>query len=249
MACQNQVTTPGSSLRLVHHLGTRTSPRMEIVVDDNYYSQILYPFQDLVLDQVNVLTSPFYLTGGTALSRGYFNHRFSDDLDFFVDDNPLFTLWSDRIISTLSKSVQWKTHIIQRDERFIRLSLIKNSVDLKIDMINDVPSRVGTPIHHPILGLLDTPENILANKITAVLDRSAPKDLADIWALCTKMNLSLTDAIQGAQSKASGVFPVDLARVLCSVTLKDWDVIKWTNPPDPEKFINDLNKLGNTLID
>jgi len=197
-------------------------------MDSNFYSQILYPFQDIVLEQINILNSPFYLTGGTALSRGYFNHRYSDDLDFFVDDDPLFSLWSDRIISTLSKSVQWKIDIIQRDGRFIRLSLIDNTVDLKIDMINDVPSRVGTPIHHPILGLLDTPENILANKITAVLDRSAPKDLADIWALCTKMDLSLIDAIHGAQSKASGVFPVDLARVLCSVTRKDWDVIKWS---------------------
>jgi len=24
----------------------------------------------------------FFLTGGTALSRGYYHHRYSDDLDF-----------------------------------------------------------------------------------------------------------------------------------------------------------------------
>ncbi|MDR1421550.1 MAG: nucleotidyl transferase AbiEii/AbiGii toxin family protein, partial [Coriobacteriales bacterium] len=29
--------------------------------------------------------TPFYLTGGTALSRIYYAHRFSDDLDFFVN--------------------------------------------------------------------------------------------------------------------------------------------------------------------
>jgi len=31
--------------------------------------------------------TPFYLTGGTALSRGYFNHRYSDDLDLFVNNH------------------------------------------------------------------------------------------------------------------------------------------------------------------
>ncbi|MCD4795127.1 MAG: nucleotidyl transferase AbiEii/AbiGii toxin family protein [Bacteroidales bacterium] len=28
---------------------------------------------------------PFYLTGGTALVRFYLNHRYSEDLDFFVN--------------------------------------------------------------------------------------------------------------------------------------------------------------------
>lgn len=217
-------------------------------MNNNFYTEILYPFQDIVLKNINILGSPFYLTGGTALSRGYINHRFSDDLDFFMDDDPDFDLWSDRVISSLSKSLQWKTGILQRDDRFIRLSLIQNDVNLKIDMINDVPSRVGIPIHHPLLGMLDTPENILANKITAVLDRTAPKDIADIWALCTKMDLSLSTAIQGAQSKASGVFPVDLARVLCTASHTDWEVIKWINPPVLEIFIRDLQNLGNNLI-
>ncbi len=30
------------------------------------------------------LETPFYLTGGTALSRHYFNHRYSDDIVLFV---------------------------------------------------------------------------------------------------------------------------------------------------------------------
>ncbi|MFH1863611.1 MAG: nucleotidyl transferase AbiEii/AbiGii toxin family protein [bacterium] len=33
-----------------------------------------------------VITSQFYLTGGTALSYFYFKHRFSEDLDFFSED-------------------------------------------------------------------------------------------------------------------------------------------------------------------
>jgi len=48
-------------------------------------------------------------------------------------------------------------------------------------MINDVPSRVGAIQDHPILGRLDSAENILVNKITALLNREEPKDFADIW--------------------------------------------------------------------
>ena len=46
-----------------------------------------------VLDEVE---TGFYLTGGTAASRGYLNHRFSDDLDLFVNDDDRFSLWAER---------------------------------------------------------------------------------------------------------------------------------------------------------
>ena len=69
-----------------------------------------------------------------------------------------------------------------------------------------------------VLGRIDTAVNILANKITALIDRDEAKDLADVWGLCTKMGLSLTPAIENAACKAAGVFPADLARVLCTAT-------------------------------
>jgi hypothetical protein len=219
-------------------------------MDRRFFLDQLYPFQDQVLQILSAVDTGFYLTGGTALSRGFLNHRFSEDLDFFVNDDARFGLWSDRIITALSQSGAggWQCQVLQREERFARLNLVQGGLNLKIEMINDVPSRVGEPWMHPILGRMDTAENILANKVTAVLDRSAPKDLADIWGLCCKRNLSLQEAITGAQGKAAGVFPVDLARVLCSVTHSDWELIRWIEAPDPELFINQLDELGRNLI-
>ena len=49
----------------------------------DFYYKILYPIQDRVLEKIQ--SKGFYLTGGTPLSRFYFHHRFSDDLDFFYD--------------------------------------------------------------------------------------------------------------------------------------------------------------------
>ncbi|MCS7249293.1 MAG: hypothetical protein NZ840_13800, partial [Anaerolineales bacterium] len=119
---------------------------------------------------------------------------------------------------------------------------------IKIEMINDVPAHIGEIRLHPTLGRLDSPENILANKITALLDREEPKDLADVWGFCTQMRLSLSIAISDARSKAAGVFPADLARRLCSVQKADWEAVLWINPPAWEAYREQLIHLGESLI-
>lgn len=53
----------------------------------DFYNR-LYQFQDVVLNLVGQSNTTFYLTGGTALSRCYFHHRYSDDLDLFLDFSP-----------------------------------------------------------------------------------------------------------------------------------------------------------------
>jgi len=217
-------------------------------MDKAFYFDAFYPLQDKILRTLHELGTGFYLTGGTAASRGYLDHRFSDDLDLFVNDDDRFSLWSARVIQALSHHINWHTEVLQKDERFIRLTLVERDILLKIEMINDVPAHVGQIRQHPVLGRLDSPENILANKITALLAREEPKDLADVWGFCYQMGLSITDAIQGAQSKAAGAFPVDLARVLCSVTRADWDLVRWIQAPEAERFIADLRELGDKLI-
>lgn len=211
-----------------------------------FYFDVLYPFQDRVIQVINQADTGFYLTGGTAASRGYLQHRFSDDLDYFVNDNNHFGLWVERIIQSLNK--EWTCEVLMKEERFGRLNLIQKDFSLKIEMVNDVPARVGDIQNHSVLGRLDSAENILANKVTALLDREEPKDLADIWGFCCQKTLSLQSAITDAQSKAAGVFPADLGRVLCSVQKADWESIRWIQAPPVETFISQLNQLGESLL-
>ena len=214
--------------------------------NSTFYFDILYPFQDRVIQIINQVNTGFYLSGGTAASRGYLQHRFSDDLDYFVNDDDQFGLWAERIIQALNK--EWKCDVLMKEARFARLNLLHENSSLKIEMINDVPARVGDIQNHPVLGRLDSAENILANKVTALLDREEPKDLADIWGFCCEKNLSLQAAITGAQSKAAGVFPADLGRVLCSVQKEDWESVRWIQPPPAENFMSQLNQLGENLL-
>ena len=211
-----------------------------------FYSDVLYPFQNLVTKVITETDTEFYLTGGTAASRGYLEHRYSDDLDYFVNDDNRFNLWVERIIQTLNR--EWKCDVLQKDERFSRLNLKHKDISLKIELINDVPSRVGNIKIHPLLGRLDSAENILANKVTALLAREEPKDLADVWGFCCRMNLSINGAITNAQSKAAGIFPADLARVLISTGKADWEAIRWIQAPPAETFISQLNMLGESLL-
>lgn len=217
-------------------------------MESTFYFQTLYPFQDQVLASIHSLETGFYLSGGTAASRGYLHHRFSDDLDLFVDDDDRFGLWTARIIQALAQQDAWNTKVISREARFVRLNLVGTAIALKIELINDVPARVGEIRQHPALGRLDSPENILANKITALLDRGEPKDLADIWGFCCRMNLSLSAALVGAQGKAAGVFAPDLARAMLTATAADWEHIRWIEAPPPGQFLADLQQLGQALL-
>ncbi len=63
------------------------------------------------------------------------------------------------------------------------------------------------------------------------------------------MGLSIQRAITGAQGKAAGIFPADLARVLLSTSEADFGLIRWVSPPPTAgNFIHDLHQLGEKLI-
>ncbi len=215
-------------------------------MDRTYFLDKLYPLQDKVLAVIGGIDSGFYLSGGTAASRGYLQHRLSEDLDFFVNDAADFSLWAQRLLDVLQD--QWQVTVGLREERFVRLVVNAAEISLKIELINDVPAHIGEIRVHPVLGRLDSAENILANKVTAALDRNEAKDLADIWGFCCRYGLRLAASIEDARSKAAGVFPADLARVLLSVTAEDWRLVRWNTPPRADEFVSDLRALGEDLL-
>ncbi|MGH9831620.1 MAG: nucleotidyl transferase AbiEii/AbiGii toxin family protein [Blastocatellia bacterium] len=216
--------------------------------DKSYYFDRLYPFQDDVLRAINEVETEFHLTGGTALSRVYLHHRFSDDLDLFVNYDGRFGDWAERIIDACQRRGDWQTKVALKDQYFVRALLEREDLTLKLEMVNDVASRVGAVRAYPTFGRVDSPENILANKLTALIGRAEPRDIADVWGLCTKLGLSINDAISGAQSKSSGIYPLDLARRLCEVTRDDWEAVMWIEAPDWERFQAETQALGESLI-
>jgi len=208
-----------------------------------YYNKVLYPLQNEVFPAFEV--SPFYLTGGTALSRGYYNHRYSDDLDYFVNDHPDFLRISDRQIERIG-AIFTDLKISLKDINFCRIFVAEEK--LKIELINDVPSHIGTLGNHAVLGVIDSKENILANKITAIVDRSLPKDIVDIYFLL-KDGLSLRQSLLDAKSKAAGISPLLIAKILAEFdyTIIDSE-IKWVSAVSSETIKHYLKSISLSIV-
>jgi predicted nucleotidyltransferase component of viral defense system len=158
--------------------------------EKDFYFKILYPIQDIVLE--NIQRREFYLTGGTALSRFYYNHRFSDDLDFFYDgyNHPKenFNFSYREIIYGLEKAFE-KVELIMDGEFFKRIFVTKNSTALKIEFVYENYKTVGNKKEFKG-ALIDSRENICANKIGTVMERRTTKDFFDLYYLLKDVELA-----------------------------------------------------------
>lgn len=208
-----------------------------------YYNKVLYPIQDKVIRLFK--DTPFYLSGGTALSRGYYNHRYSDDLDYFVNDHPDFLRIAERQINKIGPAFGDLT-VVAKDANFARVFVSPER--LKIEMINDVPSHIGSFVDHPILGIMDSKENILANKITALIDRTLPKDIVDLYFLL-KDGLDIKRALLDAESKAAGIAPLLVAEILFDFDYSTLDTeIKWVEPVDSLTIKGFLKTISEKIV-
>jgi len=136
----------------------------------------LYHLQDRVMDELFALDNSFYLTGGTALHRFYYNLRYSDDLDFFTYADPLFRESIIEILQAFKDKGIYYRYIVESKD-FHRF-MIEGS--LQVDFVNDRVYRKGKSTL--INGYkIDNKTNILANKVTAILGRDEAKDIFDLF--------------------------------------------------------------------
>ena len=157
-------------------------------MSESYYTNSLYPLQDKVLQVVEEIDNEFYLTGGTALGRVYLGHRYSEDLDLFVNRIPNFKQIADKIITQLKKSFPG-TEIAVLFEDFARIFIPGEQHPLKIEFVNDVEFHTGDIIFTDFFSRIDSWENILSNKICA-LSRNDSKDVADLVFLSMKYHFT-----------------------------------------------------------
>ena len=216
-------------------------------MERDYYQNILYPLQDKVFELLTALPVDFYITGGTALSRAWLNHRYSDDLDFFLNGSGNFKIQAETVIGKMPE-LNLKFEILQADADFARLVLYLENASLKIDFVNDIPFRTGIPVATGLYRFTDTMENILSNKISA-LPRFAVKDLVDIVFICHELSFDWNQVIDDAFRKDMWVNPVELAKIIDDFPVSALDEINWINtPPEPEWFKRQLDIIVRDLL-
>ncbi len=210
------------------------------------YEKELYPLQNMALEAIDLLKFPFYLTGGTALSRCYYNHRYSDDLDLFVNDIPDFVDLAERCLSTLSPHT---SEILSRGKSFYSIVLEDK---LKIDFVNDVSYHYGEFNTFPIFSKVDNALNILSNKISALIGRDDPKDVVDIWVIAKNAKIDWKKIFKNVSSKAAGIYPLLVAEKLDTFPIELLETIKWRIDSKPvsstlsseiQKIISEITSL------
>jgi predicted nucleotidyltransferase component of viral defense system len=73
---------------------------------------------------------------------------------------------------------------------------------LQVDFVNDIAFRHKDPIVNEKNYLLDNVENILSNKITAIIGRDNPKDIFDVYLICKFYRVDWKEILQAAHQKA-----------------------------------------------
>jgi len=158
----------------------------------------LYHLQNQVLDVVFETENEFYLTGGTCLSRFYMEKRFSDDLDFFTNASGRYNYAVKKIKNALKESFNVYVEVETKDFNRFRINGL-----LQIDFINDISVRYKDVIILENGYIIDNIENILSNKITAILGRDNPKDIFDICLISKFYSPSWSEVLEAAHKKAS----------------------------------------------
>lgn len=207
----------------------------------------LYQLQINFLNWLKKMDLPFYLTGGTALSRFYINHRVSDDLDFFANAIPDFINYINKINSKIAAN--FKVNIADGlfTEDFCRFFISDKSIQLKIEFVNDIEYRVGKPVQTSY-GLIDTVENILAYKITAIISRDEPKDIFDIIQIAENYSFNWTDIFMHAKQKAV-INEIDFEQRLHTFPIEQLVNIKTLKVyPDLNDLQKNLNQISNDFL-
>lgn len=141
----------------------------------------------------------------------------------------------------MAASIGGTLDIRQDAPGFTRLVLSRASEGLVIDLVKDAhpsgtaPQEIGQLI-------VDAPEEILANKLTALVGRAEERDLIDVMFL-ERAGIPVESALPAALAKDGGCTPATLAWLLSEITIPDGVVLAGGVTPD------DLRTYVKGLID
>jgi Nucleotidyl transferase AbiEii toxin, Type IV TA system len=210
-------------------------------MSSHYYKDKLYPLQDRVLQLAGTIDSPFYLTGGTLLGRFLLNHRYSDDLDFFVNDNSNFSHEVKRIMAPILAYYP-EVNLISYQDSFVRYVVVDKGIQLKVEFINDVRYRVGQPNRNTTGILMDTWMNVLSNKVTA-LSRNAAKDIVDIVFLSLAYSFNWEEVFDHAKKKDASINEIDASKCIIDFDLNRFNEVSFPETFDATLITKDILKI------
>lgn len=249
----------------VQRLALKNNVSPEIIEKDYFIELVLFYFS-----KDSSLCENLVFRGGTALKKVYFpEYRFSEDLDFVIDNKKEINIYQEMIIQILQKISS--DYPIKMDKRsmfksdqlqlFITYDIIpdiRGVKELKVDILQDyyIPKheRKRLLFTYPEFenknSVLETYalESVVCDKIGRILDvDNEPRDLYDLWYLL-KLNLDINIIRKEFKNKYG--YEILIPNLLREIVKDDYRQ-NWRNRliyqmfdlPDFDIVIKDLNKL------
>lgn len=217
--------------------------------------EILNENQLLFLDTIKKekrICEKFYLTGGTALAAFYFNHRYSEDLDFFSE-----TEVDKLAIETFLKTIKGRLAIEKTDyqesfNRNIVFLFLKSKEILKTEFTYFPFPRIEKGIQEGHLQV-DSIFDIAVNKLFTIYQNPRSRDFIDLYLILREKNFEFSDLIKKARIKFD--WHIDLLKLGTqfkkSEELTDWPVmLKKIEPKEwREFFAKEAGKLAKEIFE
>lgn len=154
-----------------------------------------------------------YITGGTVLAT-HLGHRQSLDVDLFVTSLEAV----DEAVGTLLRQALhrgWTVRSLQTSPGFRRFEVTAGNDQTLFDIVHEVVPQVVPVEDKPVRNgiRVDSLDDLIANKLCALLGRSDVKDLVDLYFV-SESGTDVLDYLGSAHLKDGGMEPAMLAYVL-----------------------------------
>jgi hypothetical protein len=172
----------------------------------------LSALQERLLVILAGLDPPWTLSGGAALVGFHTCHRETRDLDLFWQARRELGTAADDSRACVERA-GLDVAVVQTSEAFCRLEVCDGADTVIVDLVADPVRLAEAPrqvtVQHATF-LVDTPHQILVNKLCALLSRSEVRDLIDVKALL-ETGGDLRRALTDAPLQDGGFSPLTLA--------------------------------------
>ena len=222
-----------------------------MILPSRYYEESLYPLQNGVLNTLNQSGTNFFLTGGTALSRAYYHHRYSEDLDFFLTQSQNYDEELDNVLRLLREAgFFWDTdkdYIRSEGFTTLKIGRTEKNLILKIDFVNDSVPHFGQIQETDLFYRTDSIRNIISNKLSAIF-RYAAKDIADIREIALHETIDWSVIIKEARRKEAGLELPYICEILKGLPRSEFESVAWIKKPEWEIFQRDIDRIVYEMI-
>lgn len=154
-----------------------------------------------LIQQEKQITSRFYFTGGTALAEFYLQHRLSEDIDLFTEEEEVNQVAIGAFLEKISPKLDVKEiKPTQFMGLFSYVLIFNDGEQLKVDFNYYPFPRINKGKKYKDLEV-DSVYDIAVNKVQTMFTRIRSRDFIDLYFIMKQLDYSLDQLIKDVRNK------------------------------------------------